>query len=66
MKIGQFFFSFFFDYFFFNFLIQNFSDRFDTSGSMIPRLVTEILPCDGFCDEERRAGIGYSGSLTNR
>ena len=30
----------------------NFSGRFDTSGSMIPLLVPEILPCDGFCDEQ--------------
>ena len=28
--------------FFLNFLIQNFFGRFDTSGSMIPRLVPEI------------------------
>ena len=28
---------------------------------MIPLLVPEILPCDSFCDEERR-GIGYSSS----
>ena len=28
---------------------------------MIPLLVPEISPCDGFCDEERR-GIGYSSS----
>ena len=26
--------------------------RFDISGSMIPRLVPEILPCAGFCDKE--------------
>ena len=35
-------------------LIQNFSGRFDTSGSMIRRLVPEILPCDAFCDEQEQ------------
>ena len=33
------------------FLLGFFSGRFDTSGTLIPRLVTEIFPCDGFCDE---------------
>ena len=36
--------------FFLNFLIQNFSGRFDTSGSMTSRLVTKISPLDAFCD----------------
>ena len=30
------------------------SCRFNTSGSMIPLLVPEISPCDGFCDEEQQ------------
>ena len=30
------------------------SGRFDTSGSMIPLLVPEISPGDGFCDVQRR------------
>ena len=37
-----------------NFLNQNFSGCFDTSGFMMPRLVPEILPCDGFCDEQEQ------------
>ena len=36
--------------FFFNFPIYIFSGRFDTSGSMIPRLVPEIAPSSDFCD----------------
>ena len=32
------------------FFSECFSGCFDTSGSMIPRLVPEILPCDNFCD----------------
>ena len=46
-------------------LFRIFSSRFETSGSMIPRLVPEILPCDGFCDGQGAAagaGIGYSRS----
>ena len=31
------------------------SGRFDTSGSMIPLLVSKISPCDGFCDGHPRA-----------
>ena len=42
----------------FYFLIQNFLGRFDTSGSMIPRLVLEILPLDAFCDRVAAAGVG--------
>ena len=34
------------------FYIQNFSGRFDTSGSMIPLSVSEILVHKGFCDKE--------------
>ena len=39
-----------------------FFGRFDTSGSMIPRLVPEILPLDAFCDVVVVAGIGDSRS----
>ena len=48
------------------FLLQTFSGRFDTSRSMIPRLVPEISPCDGFYDGVAVAvasGIGYSSRL---
>ena len=38
-------------------LIRIFSACFDTSGSMIPRLVPEISPCDGFWDEQQELGI---------
>ena len=41
------------------------SGRFDTSESMIPCLVTEISPCDGFCDE-RRGGEQELGILGAR
>ena len=34
-----------------NISILNIS-HFDTSGSMLPCLVPEISPCDGYCDEE--------------
>ena len=42
-----------------------FSGRFDTSGSMVPRLVPEILSKCAFCDEAGAAvvGIGDSRSL---
>ena len=57
-----------FDHFdhFFSFLIQNFSGRFDTSGSMIPRLVPEIE--GGYPDrhgggEEEGQGWGNSSKL---
>ena len=43
-----------------------FSGCFDTSGSMIPRLVPEISPCDGFCDGQAAVvvgGIGHSRIL---
>ena len=40
-----------FDFFFSSYL--EFSGRFDTSGSMISRLVPEISPGDGFCDEQQ-------------
>ena len=30
------------------------SGRFDTSGSIIPRLVPEISPCDCFCEEQQQ------------
>ena len=43
--------------FFSNCLIQIFSGRFDTSGSMIPCLVPEISPCGAFCEEQRELGI---------
>ena len=42
----------FFLFYFFFFYSELFSGSFDTSGSMITRLVPNILPCDGFCDEE--------------
>ena len=46
-------FGFFFLLIFFSKKNQNlFSGRFYTSGSMIPLLVPEISPCDGFCDED--------------
>ena len=46
-----------------NFLIQNFSGRFDTIGSMVPRLVPEISSLDAFCDGAGgAAGIGDSRS----
>ena len=48
------------------FLFQKlFSGRFDTSGSMVPRLVPEILSKCAFCDEAVAvgAGIGDSRSL---
>ena len=35
---------------FLKFYIKNFSGCFDTSGSMIPLSVSEILALDGFCD----------------
>ena len=44
----------------FYFHTQNFSGRFDTSGSMIAHSVPEISPDVGFCDEDGR--IGYSSS----
>ena len=50
---------------FFDFLIQIFSGRFDTSGSMVPRLAPEISPLDAFCDTAGAAvvvGIGDSRS----
>ena len=45
---------------FLKFLIQNCSGSFDTSGSMLPRLVHEILILGAFCDTG--AGIGDSRS----
>ena len=50
-----------FGIFFFNFEFsysEFFSGRFDTSGSMIPRLVPEISPLDAFCDV---VGVGVVG-----
>ena len=52
-------------------LFRTFSGRFDTSGSMIPRLVPEILPCNAFCDGRRgrravAVGIGYSSRLIKK
>ena len=41
---------------FFNYLIQNFSGCFGTSGSMIPRLVPKISSLDAFCDGRAVAG----------
>ena len=42
-----------------------FSGGFDTSGSMVPRLVPEISSLDAFCDGGggAAAGIGDSRSL---
>ena len=34
----------------FNFFFRIYSGRFDTSGSMLPRLVPEILIIYAFCD----------------
>ena len=39
---------------------------FDTSGSMIPRLDPEILPCDAFCDGRTRKGEHELGILVGR
>ena len=36
------------------FLIRIFSGRLDTSGSMIPPLVTETSPRDAFCEEQQQ------------
>ena len=41
---------------------RTFSGRFDTSGSMKPRLVPQISPLDAFCDVVVAAGIGDSRS----
>ena len=41
-----------------------FPDCFDTSGSMIPRLVPEILPLDAFC--ERVAVVAVAGIGNSR
>ena len=55
-------------FFFLNFEFsysEFFSGRFDTSGSMVPRLVPEILSLDAFCDGAAAgagAGIGDSRS----
>ena len=38
-----------------------FSGRFDTSGSMVPRLVPEISSLDAFCDGAAGAGAGAAG-----
>ena len=46
----------------FYFHTQNFSGRFDTSGSMIARSVPEISPGVGFSDEDGRGGIWCSSS----
>ena len=60
-------------FFFLNFEFsysEFFSCRFDTSGSMKPRLVPEISPCDAFCDGRvawaAAGGIGYFTSLIQR
>ena len=45
------------DFLFWTFL-GDFFGRFDTSGSMIPRLVPGISPCDGFCRGRAPVGIG--------
>ena len=56
-------------FFFLNFefsYFEFFSGRFDTSGSMVPRLVPKISPFDAFCDGGAGgagAGIGDSRSL---
>ena len=53
-----------FNIFFFEFwifLFRIFSGRFDTSGSMVPRLVPEISSLDAICDGGA-AGIGDSRS----
>ena len=49
----------------FNFPIQNFSGRFDTSGSMIPRLVHKIeggYPERDIGAEEEEEGQGWGDS----
>jgi len=54
---------------FFNFYSEFFSGCFDTSGSMVPRLVPEISSLDAFCDgaaAEAVAGIGDSRSWMGR
>ena len=65
LKIG-----FFLDFFlllfflcFFIILFRIFSGRFDTSGSMIPRLVPVILPFDPFCDV---VGVGVGVGVVVR
>ena len=40
--------------FFFGGIFLSISGRFDTSGSIIPRLVPEISPCDCFCEEQQQ------------
>ena len=35
-----------------------FPGRFDTSGSMVPRLVPEVSSLDAFCDRAAGAGAG--------
>ena len=44
--------EFIFVFFWWDFL--SISGRFDTSGSIIPRLVPEISPCDCFCEEQQQ------------
>ena len=53
-------------FFFLNFEFsysEFFSGRFDTSGSMVPRLVPEISSKCAFCDGAVAVGIGDSRSL---
>ena len=56
LKIGHFLFVYFLIFF------QTFSGRFDTSGSMVPRLVPEISSLDAFCDGAAGAGAGAGGA----
>ena len=41
--------------------VSYFSGRFDTSGYILPLLVPEISPGDGFCDEEDVQELGILG-----
>ena len=47
------------------FLFRIFFGRFDTSGSMIPRLVPEISSLDAFCDGAGAAGGAGIGDSRN-
>ena len=51
----------FFINFFFDFFFRIFSVCFDTSGSMILRLVPEISSLDAFCDGRAGAAAGGIG-----
>ena len=49
-----------------SFSYSEFFGRFDTSGSMIPRLVPEISPCDAFYDEQEEQEQQELGILGSR